>query len=82
MCKASAQCVKSIYYSVPISYVEVEATESSKCQTRQKELFSSTVLMFLLLSASWQGIVNAPIDQTSLYASYAHINILVMMASL
>jgi len=39
--------------------------KAAKRQTRQKKLFGGTVLVLLLLSASWQGIVNAPIDQAS-----------------
>jgi len=65
ICKASAQCIKSIYYSMPISNVEVEATESSKALNKTKGIIQWYIADVLLLSASWQGIVNAPIDRAS-----------------
>jgi len=45
--------------------LKLKQLKAAKRQTRRKELFSGTALVFLLLSASWQGIVNTPIDQAS-----------------
>ena len=50
----------SICYSAPIG-----AILKLKRQTRSKKLYVSIALVFLLVGASWQRIVDAPIEQTS-----------------
>ena len=46
-------------------YLKLKQLKAPKRRTRQKKLYNSIALMFLLVGASWQGIINAPIEQTS-----------------
>ena len=56
----------SICYSVSIrAMLKLSRLKAAKQRTRQKKLYNGIVLVFLLVGASWQGIVNPPIEQTS-----------------
>ena len=59
------QACRYLLFSAYQGNAEVEATESSEATKRQKKLCNSIALVFLLVGASWQGIVDAAIERTS-----------------